>query len=238
MKRSKINICFAILLLFLFSYYLDCAVLHGYVMEDEKWSIDFKNCTVSEALSRITQMSGISIIANDTIDKRISTKSYKDMTIDQILADLLRGQNCAVVWHYSEEGLDSVNIWTFGRSGTGGGSITTASKRSVSTAQSRSDIEKPGNIQENNTRKLPQSNIYLRSSNEYSTVQSKVEHHDRAARETQSFTASSRSNIGNRSTDSTDGVIRTGENRKISSIPEKWNYLEPPPMPPGLSNVK
>ena len=238
MKRSKINIYLVVLSLFLFSYCLDCAMLYGYVTDDKRWSFDFKNCNISEALSQITKVSGIKIIVNGPINKRIADKSYKNMTLDRILSDLLRGQNCAIVWHYNESGLSLINIRNFGQAGPAGGSITTASRRSVSTAQSRSDIKKTSDIQENNTRNASKSNNYLQSANKYSTVQSKVEYNNQAARETQSRSVSSRRSIRNRGADFRDGVIRTGENREISSIPEKWNYLEPPPMPPGLSNVK
>ncbi len=79
----------------------------------ETYSFRFENCTISEALREISQKSGVTIILKSDINKTIQGKSYTNRTLDRIIADLLRGENCAVVWNYSKGILASIGLYTF-----------------------------------------------------------------------------------------------------------------------------
>jgi hypothetical protein len=79
----------------------------------ETYSFRFDNCTISEALREISQKSGITIILKSDINKTIQGKSYTNRTLDKIITDLLRGENCALVWNYSRGNLASIGLYTF-----------------------------------------------------------------------------------------------------------------------------
>ena len=65
------------------------------------FSFSFQNCTVSDALKKISEKSGIDILSNSSFKKEILRKSYVNKSLDSIIADLLRGENCAVIWNYN-----------------------------------------------------------------------------------------------------------------------------------------
>lgn len=90
---------------------------HAAKIEQNTWSFDFKNCFVSDALTRITETTGIDVYTNKQINKKFC-KSYNASTIDQILKDIFRKENYATIWYYSENGLDSVDILVFESSGS------------------------------------------------------------------------------------------------------------------------
>ena len=77
------------------------------------FSFQFENCTVTDALKEISEKSGINIISNGTLKKDILIKSFRNRTLDTIISNLLRGENCAVVWNYSDGNLYSIDIYTF-----------------------------------------------------------------------------------------------------------------------------
>jgi hypothetical protein len=76
------------------------------------FSFRFENCTVTDALKEISKKSGINIIITSTFKKEILRKSFVNRSLDSILADLLRGENCAVVWNYSGGNLHSIDLFT------------------------------------------------------------------------------------------------------------------------------
>jgi hypothetical protein len=79
----------------------------------ETYTFRFDNCTISEALKEISQKSGVTIILKSDINKTIQGRSYTNRTLDRIINDLMRGENCAVVWNYSKGTLASIGLYTF-----------------------------------------------------------------------------------------------------------------------------
>jgi hypothetical protein len=79
----------------------------------ETYSFRFENCTISEALREISQKSGVTILLKSDINKTIQGKSYTNRTLDRIIADLFRGENCAVVWNYNKGILASIGLYAF-----------------------------------------------------------------------------------------------------------------------------
>ncbi|MEA3432554.1 MAG: hypothetical protein U9R01_07805, partial [candidate division WOR-3 bacterium] len=67
-------------------------------MEHDTWTFDFKNCSVSDALIRIVETTGIDIFTDKPINRKVC-KSYDAGTIDKILKDLFRRENHAMVWY-------------------------------------------------------------------------------------------------------------------------------------------
>jgi len=71
MKILKNTFCHMILFQFLCLILSGSNVSHAANIENWRWSFDFKNCTISDALSQITKVSGINIVPNKAIEKRI-----------------------------------------------------------------------------------------------------------------------------------------------------------------------
>ncbi|MEA3391600.1 MAG: hypothetical protein U9Q91_01330, partial [Candidatus Marinimicrobia bacterium] len=46
-------------------------------IENQKWSFDFKDCTVLDALRQMANIANIEIVTNKNGDKELSSKSYK-----------------------------------------------------------------------------------------------------------------------------------------------------------------
>jgi hypothetical protein len=92
--------------------------LHAAKVENHKWSFNFKNCTISDALRQMSQVTGIALFMNQNRDKQLYSKSYKSQTIDQILRDLFRQENYAMLWSYNSDGLNAIDIWIFKGSGS------------------------------------------------------------------------------------------------------------------------
>ena len=116
----------------LFDYSLLCAAK----VESQSWSLDLENASISEALRQLTQTTGIKIFAKNPPESKLLTKYYKNQTIDQILWDILRNVNHALVWHFSEKGLDSISVLIFDRAGSG--KPTDLSRARVANPRSRS----------------------------------------------------------------------------------------------------
>jgi hypothetical protein len=83
--------------------------------EDARWSIDFGSISISEALDQLTKVTGIKIFTTTPLAHTISPKRYMNQRIEQILKDMLKKLNYAAVWHYSERGIESIEILAFDR---------------------------------------------------------------------------------------------------------------------------
>jgi hypothetical protein len=256
MKRFEIIICFLFISIFLF--WIEHTTLYASVIEDKRLSFDFTDCDISEALSQITKVSGIKIIVNGTINKKIADKSYKNMRLDHILSDLLRGQNCAIVWHYNELGLSSINIRNFGQSDIVSSPVVTASRGRVepgiavpSAVKSISNVQSSNVVRVSNTGRSSGLQNNLSNSNRSGTVRdnvgSNIMSDNQAAIKGQTRSVSSRRSLVHRNTGFTSDTINEDNSNtkdennsanQISPIPEKWHYLEAPPMPPGVSSIK
>ncbi len=80
------------------------------VDENALWSLQFRSVSISEALEKITQTTGIKIITPKQLGDQVITRSYENKTIEHILKDMFRDMNYALVWSYGEKGIDSVRI--------------------------------------------------------------------------------------------------------------------------------
>lgn len=73
-------------------------------------SFDFTNTSIAEALQIIGQDAGIIIDAPfDQLNTTVQ-KSYKDIPISQIIRDIMKRQNNAIVWHYLDKRIVAIKI--------------------------------------------------------------------------------------------------------------------------------
>lgn len=76
-----------------------------------RFSFEFNQCSVSEALHQISQGAGVKISAPfDELQNKKVKKAYKNIKIENIIADMLREQNYAIVWKYQNDRLVHVEI--------------------------------------------------------------------------------------------------------------------------------
>jgi len=226
------------------------------------FSFWFENCTVTDALTEISRKSGISIIVNSIIEKEILSKSYINRDLDSIINDLLRGENCAVIWNYNNGNLESIGLYTFGRSGlkinladTGNLKKSTVIDESNSSPEDKDKKALKTNSLENN------KNVSRSSSNLSKNVPNLISSDNPSSKKINSransaFRTSSISrNIQRKSIikqnnqedkDGDDVIVRSLPDSQNSETIEpdspepvpsesvKYIGLEPPPMPPGL----
>jgi hypothetical protein len=113
------------------------------IKEEARWSIDFGEISISEALDQLTKVTGIKIFTKTPLSHRISPKRYRNQSIEQILKDLLKNVNFAAVWHYSERGIESIGILAFDRARAESNSIVSNVKRVGSGLERGEGIKEP-----------------------------------------------------------------------------------------------
>ena len=86
---------------------------------DSKWSFEFQDVSVKEALAQISQKAGVTFKANEeliekTMAKKMLHKSYYNKNLDKIIQDIFEKDNCAFTWLYKNNRLNQVEIWIVG----------------------------------------------------------------------------------------------------------------------------
>ena len=77
-----------------------------------KWSLEFNDCSVSDALNQISKVTGVKVITNTDIEEMILNKYYKDKPIDHIVTDILSKENYAIIRRFNDKRkLVSIGIW-------------------------------------------------------------------------------------------------------------------------------
>lgn len=227
-----------------------------------KYSFRFENCTVNDALGEISEKSGIDIISNGTFKKDIFRKSYINKNLDSIIADLLRGENCAVVWNYIAGNLNSIKLFTVDdKDLKRTGNESNARNRTARDTNRRSfpeniDVDEIDAARNNYLRSRAMNNRN-RTNRTFPTSHTSASKNASKEKNSNRNSAFSTSNSTNGTTSNVSGIssgygnirwsdnnqnIKSGEERKPPSYPElpespetrNSNGLEPPPMPPGL----
>ena len=213
MKKSRTLLCWITWLWFFCFICFSADLSHAAKIEQDTWSFDFKNCSVSDALTHIIETTGIYVFTNKPINKKLC-RSYDAGTIDQILKDIFRKENHVMIWYYSENKLDSVDIRIFESSGS------------------------DNNFHQSRPfRKTSAKGGVTRKKVAYKSVSSKGQSgsdnlKNRASR-------SEATSNDNPETGVHDGNIETTDKNTVSPppVPDKRLGLEPPPMmPPGFKN--
>lgn len=263
MGESKKTLYFVSLFLIFSVVCIGTSVSLGSAKEIRKWAFDFKNCTVSDALNQISKETNIQIYFNKDLNNKFISKSYRDSSIEEIITDIFRKENFAIVWNYSESRLDIVEISTV-EGGAGGGGF----KSSKAFNSERINLKNDNTRKNDHKSTLAQSN-HQKSNITNSSLQSKSgsylkeskamvpsEDSKPGAFRTRTILFRSGNNTSNRGIEETtddEGIyvspppsIPEDENNKEQDltldtpppVPDKWHGLEPPPMPPGFTSVK
>ena len=223
------------------------------------FSFRFENCTVGDALMEISKKSGVNIISNSVIKKEILSKSYINRNIDTIIADLLRGENCAVVWNYYRGSLESIGLYTFDkddskRSATASTTVRQPLRDNDGGFLKNRNISETKNIRntyfKNNQIGSRRSNNNLpnfRASDKSSSARANLLRNFNFGAP---ISANKRRIINNKPDNRMDeeGEVKNEDSgaediqpapelpKPESPKPEKYNGLEPPPMPPGVND--
>lgn len=155
MRVVKIRSCAAVWALVLGLVIFTDGIILAETGEDARWTIDFGDISISEALDQLTQITGIKIFNTRPLAHKISPKRYINQSIDQILKDLLKNLNYATVWYYSKRGIESIGILAFDREG-GKSPRKLPSVKRTDTTISRSLPKSPG-VRQLRPRKLVSS---------------------------------------------------------------------------------
>ena len=218
----------------------------------EAYSFRFEDCTVTDALREISKKSGVKIYADGNLKKELSRKSYVNRSLDSIISDLLRGENCALVWNYYDDGnLHSIDLYTFDENDL---KRTAARPTSISGTDDSPikvlrDINEVSDIRTGN-----QKRRILNSRNRSSTSISangasnagsseRINTNRNTAYGTPGRLNQERNDVSGRSTvpanmrESLINRYKTDDEKVIvpePPEPEQGSGLERPPMPPGL----
>ena len=113
MKNAKITPCSIFLLCFFILVCLFPVVADASKNENGKWSFKFNNCTILDALKKISDRANIAIVTNYSDAEAKLNKTYNSKAIEKIIADLFKKENCAIVWQYDKEKLNGVKILVY-----------------------------------------------------------------------------------------------------------------------------
>jgi len=243
------------------------ALAHQYLWvqprKQKKWTFDFNNFTVSEALNQISRETGIQIYISKGFNEKLIHKSYHEASIEEIISDILRKKNYAIVWSFSGNRLCKVEISTF-KGNTGRNGFESANNFSKERIQLKRDrLEKNNYISDLTQNRYPENKLTS------SSLQSKPASYIEKSK-TEVLSGNSKSvaiktrtilyNSGNDTfisgrdeTLDAHGVVvlpppsmpedlNNTEPEEmmdtLAQIPEKWHQLESPPMPPGFASVE
>jgi hypothetical protein len=238
MKISKEIFYVSFFLIFLPLLFMSTNVSASNI-ENQKWSFEFNDCTVSDALRQISSVMNIEILASRGGYEELN-RSYQDQTVDYILRDIFRKESCAMIWRYGHNGLASIDIWVFKGGGSKGGpgrQRLAQNDRAISIKGKVTKADKdskPGFLKEKST-DMPTRALFSSSSN--SRRYPKASKRDVDAEKAGLPSVLSRtSSADSLAPASTEGKVLDVEKNTLPPAPEKLHGLEPPPMPPGFSD--
>ena len=86
--------------------------------DDKKWSFDFHNCSISDALQEISKKSRIDISINRAMNKTLVNKSYAHCAIKEIIRDLFSNENYAIGFYPNQYAPEFIQILIVGNEGS------------------------------------------------------------------------------------------------------------------------
>ena len=264
MKNKNLILIFKVFTIIFISGFIPISVSALADSDEEIYTFRFENCTVADALREISSKSGINIISNNIITKEILSKSYTGKRLVKIISDLLRGENCAVVWNFNNGNLDSIGLYTYDEESSKGQQAvsrrisspasnarsyspgTRSSSRSAATRLNRSysgsdNIKTDHNNTGIRTNNRSNNNLPNFRSSDNNNRSTRVSTQRNRGSGTSRYTTNKRKTIDNEKGSRLDEQeeVETVEDGASSAAPpepapEKYNGLEPPPMPPGM----
>jgi len=80
-------------------------------MDSEKYTIEFKACSIGEVLKKLSTKTGVPITISGETGSKTITKSYKQCTLDEILTHIFHNSDKAFVYYCSENKIDFLHIF-------------------------------------------------------------------------------------------------------------------------------
>jgi hypothetical protein len=265
MKQATYKLCCMIWLLLLPGILFGASQCAEAKVKAETWSFDFMECSVSDALRQMSATTGVDIVTNVDRKKQLLYKSYRNQSIEQILKDLFRKENCAMVWHYTSNSLESVDILIFEGSDRGSFFRAKTTQQDTMTrlgnkkrirdssagsraTEGRYERSKEGKLVSPQPLQGERGSIFsqygdrVEGARQGETDDGGYTVSDRDGDETIPSLHVSRPEILNLAAKWSDGAVNQDEEQALETIPtpssEEHHGLEPPPMPPGFSAEK
>ncbi len=244
MKRS--GVCLFCIVWLCFFYFTPIGGNLSYAAKagNERWSFDFQNCSISDALRQMSQVTSIDLFMNRNRGERFFSKFYENQTVDQILKDLFRREDYAMVWYYAEKSLDAIGIFIFESSGSGDNFDSTKFLRERRTSlrdnTSVKNVDRKSKVVKKQFQKTSGNSSFKTRTKPSSPGHSSSNHGIGKATPIRTLSRSEPDNQGSNVRD--PGIIRDEEQSSGTTLPpptsEKRHNLESPPMPPGFSYAK
>ncbi len=76
-------------------------------------AIYFNNSTVTDALHKLSNVADVEIAIDGETGEELISKSYINVTIDEILLDIFQRKNIIALFRYNDQELVSINLWSF-----------------------------------------------------------------------------------------------------------------------------
>jgi hypothetical protein len=236
-KALRIVACFMIICLLYGLFPYGKGVIRAERPENRRWSFDFDKHSVSDVLREITRVTDITILASRGGDEEVS-RSYKDQTVDYILRDIFRKENCAIIWRYGNGDLVCIDIWLFKARDIAAG----ADDEKYTKQDERKSKMFTGEDNIGSETVFAKKEVTNSEKNGSPTALRELKGHVTASKKTVDARTNrlkhvvSAENLDNTivETSGEDGE-KGEETNNLAVAPIKQYGLEPPPMPPGFS---
>lgn len=109
-NRRETNITLVLIFILAFLFLGGTNVFADLGEKGKVWSFDFKNCTISDALSKIEKATGKKIDIDGGSTRRLN-RIYKSQTVGEIIKDILQNEDHIISIFTDRGGNDSIKIW-------------------------------------------------------------------------------------------------------------------------------
>ncbi len=210
---------------------------YAQAFEDKILSVDFISTLVTDALHELSNVADVEIVLDGKTDEELISKSYINVTIDEILLDIFRRKNIVALFRYSDQELVSINLWSLPQAK---GSINIIkqqiSKNPINSKMRPIAVNSPKRkmFESVNGSKVV-ANSKLRNNEKNLGDKKKI--YVPYASLTKEKSSSSIMEVSENSNEVSSDIEDNGSNDDITAVPEPVQVggLETPPMPPIMS---
>ncbi len=79
--------------------------------QSRTWSFELVDLSIPDALSKISHESGIDIFLEGDTNNMAITKSYNNITLDNVFMDMLSDLSFIVLFSYTDRNISRINVW-------------------------------------------------------------------------------------------------------------------------------
>jgi hypothetical protein len=109
-QRRRYNVLLLIICIFIISPLSASSAATG--IQTERWSFTFSSWPVEDVLEHVSTETNVKISTNIDIRDRIVDRTYRNSTLDNIISDIFRDRNHAIIWQYKSKKLVAIEIWS------------------------------------------------------------------------------------------------------------------------------